>query len=107
LPGRRFRFGITGEKPCYRQSPQLTIARMQEWSLPYCILAVVLVVAFFSIIRSGLDKRVQMSRTSRAIRVVGGSIWLALALTGIAYRIWESLRELAKNRPITVIQILE
>jgi hypothetical protein len=65
---------------------------MQQWSLPYCILAVALVVGLFSTIRSGLNRRLEMSRTSRAIRVVGGAIWLATILAGIAYRIWESHR---------------
>jgi cytochrome c biogenesis protein CcdA len=63
---------------------------MREGSLAYWVLAVVLVTALSSVIRSGLDKHVEMSRTSRAIRVIGGAIWLAMALTGIAFHIWES-----------------
>jgi len=65
---------------------------MQHWTFLYCFLAGLLVASLVSVIRSGLDRRTEMSRLSRGIRVIGGSLWLAFVLGGIAFRVWETRR---------------
>ena len=58
----------------------------------YCLLMVIVLVSLVSIIRSGLDRTVPMSKTSRMIRVVGGSIWALAILAGMAIQVWRAIR---------------
>jgi hypothetical protein len=57
-----------------------------QWILMLGVLA-----ALFLAVRSGFDKNVPMSRTSRCIRVVGGSIWAGIILLGMILELWQSL----------------
>jgi hypothetical protein len=57
----------------------------------YWVLMVLVLISLISAIRVGLDRNVPMSRTRRAIRVVGGSIWAAFILVGLVFQ-WERLR---------------
>jgi hypothetical protein len=58
----------------------------------YCLLMVIVLVTLFRTIRSGLDRSVPMSKTSRAIRVFGGSFWAATILLGMAFAVYEAIR---------------
>jgi hypothetical protein len=58
----------------------------------YCLLMVMLLVSLFRTIRSVLDRSVAMSKTSRAIRVFGGSLWAATILVGMAFAVYEAIR---------------
>jgi hypothetical protein len=57
----------------------------------YCLLMVLVLASLISAIRSGLDRNVQMSKTSRILRVVGGSIWALAILGGMAVQVWSAL----------------
>ncbi len=56
------------------------------WALMFLCLSSLLFA-----IRSGLDSRVQLSRTRRIIRVVGGSLWAAMIILGMIVYAWEKL----------------
>jgi len=58
----------------------------------YWLWGLMVVAGLFAIVRSGFDPNVPMSRTSRIIRVVGGSIWAVIILLGIAMRIYDAMR---------------
>ncbi|MGA8270987.1 MAG: hypothetical protein WB919_05460 [Candidatus Sulfotelmatobacter sp.] len=57
----------------------------------YCLLMVLLVVSLAYIVRSGLDRSIPMSRTSRAIRVVGASLWGLAIVAGMAIQVWNAI----------------
>jgi FtsH-binding integral membrane protein len=42
-------------------------------NLAYCLLMALVFVSLVSVVRSGLDRSIPMSKTSRVIRVLGGS----------------------------------
>ena len=50
------------------------------------------VAGLFLIVRNAFDSNVPMSRTSRMIRIIGGSIWAVIILLGLAMRIHDAMR---------------
>jgi hypothetical protein len=58
----------------------------------YILLMVLVLVSLVSIVRRGLDPNVPMSKSSRLIRVIGGSIWALMILGGMAAKVWIALR---------------
>jgi hypothetical protein len=61
---------------------------VQRPSLVYCLLMTVVLASLVSAVRSGLDKNIPMSATSRIIRVVGGSFWALAILAGMTIQAW-------------------
>ena len=59
-------------------------------SLAYCVLMVIVLVSLISAIRSGLNRSIPLSRTSRIIRVVGGSLWALAILAGMTIQAWKA-----------------
>jgi hypothetical protein len=60
-------------------------------SLAYCLLMTLVFVSLILAVRSGLDRTISMSRTSRIIRVVGGSLWALAILAGMTIQVWKAL----------------
>jgi len=60
-------------------------------SLAYCLLMTLVFVSLVLAVRSGLDRNIPMSTTSRIIRVVGGSIWALAIAGGMGIQIWKAL----------------
>lgn len=58
-----------------------------QWILMLGVLA-----ALFPAIRDGFDREVPMSKTSRFIRVVGGSLWAGIILFGMVSELWNAIR---------------
>lgn len=65
---------------------------MERPSFAYCLLMVLLLVSLTSIVRSGLDRSVPMSRAGRLTRVLGGGIWALMILLGMVLQVWNALR---------------
>jgi len=59
-------------------------------SLAYWLLMILVFVSLVSAVRSGLDRSLPMSATSRIIRVVGGSLWALAILAGMAIQVWKA-----------------
>jgi hypothetical protein len=60
-------------------------------SLACCLLMVIVFVSLVSAVRSGLDRSIPMSRASRIVRVVGGSIWALAIVGGMAVQVWRAM----------------
>jgi hypothetical protein len=60
-------------------------------NLAYCLLMTLVFVSLVLAVRSGLDKSVPMSTTSRIIRIVGGSLWALAILAGMTIQVWKGL----------------
>jgi len=60
-------------------------------SLAYCLLMIIVFFSLVSAVRSGLDKNIPMSTTSRIIRIVGGSLWALAILGGMTIQVWKAL----------------
>jgi len=58
----------------------------------YWILMVAVLVSLFRAVASGFNREIQMSRTSRFIRVVLGSLWAVLIILGMAVQVWKAYR---------------
>ena len=56
----------------------------------YWILMVAVLFALVGAIKEGLDRSVQMSRTSRFIRVVLGGLWATMIVLGMALQVWKA-----------------
>jgi hypothetical protein len=56
-----------------------------QWILYLLVLA-----ALFPAVRDGFDKTIPMSRTSRFIRIVGGSLWAAILILGMLSELMDS-----------------
>jgi fumarate reductase subunit D len=63
---------------------------VDQMPLWYSILMVAVLFSLVLIVKSGLNRDIQMSRTSRVIRVVGGSIWAIMIVLGMVFRIWNA-----------------
>jgi hypothetical protein len=50
-----------------------------------------MLAGLFPAIRSGFDKSLPLSKTSRLIRIVGGSIWAGLILIGMLAQLWYAI----------------
>ena len=59
-------------------------------SLAYCLLMTIVFVSLVSAVRSGLNRSIPMSTTSRIIRVVGGSLWALAILSGMTIQVWKA-----------------
>jgi hypothetical protein len=58
----------------------------------YWILMVAVLFSLIRAIASGLNHDIPMSRTSRFIRVVLGSLWAVMIVLGMALNIWKAYR---------------
>lgn len=56
------------------------------------ILAVLVLVALFPAVRDGFDRSIPLSRTSRFVRVIGGSLWAGILLLGMLLELYEASR---------------
>jgi hypothetical protein len=55
------------------------------------ILGLLVLAALFPAIRDGFDKNIPLSRTSRFIRIVGGSLWAGILIFGMLSGLYEAL----------------
>jgi len=58
-----------------------------QWVLGLAVLA-----ALFFAVRDGFNKDIPMSRTSRVIRIVGGSLWAGILIFGMLLELYEAIR---------------
>jgi hypothetical protein len=63
-------------------------------SLAYCLLMTIVFFSLVSAVRSGLDKNIPVSTTSRIIRIVGGSLWALAILGGMTIQVWKGIASL-------------
>jgi hypothetical protein len=56
------------------------------------ILGLLILAALFPAIRDGFDKNIPLSRRSRFIRIVGGSLWAGMLIFGMLSDLYEALR---------------
>ena len=52
------------------------------------VLMTLVLIALGNATRTGLNREICLSRTSRIIRVVGGSLWARMILAGMAIQLW-------------------
>lgn len=56
------------------------------------ILALGVLAALFPAVRDGFDNSVPLSKTSRFIRVIGGSLWAGIILFAMLLEIWKAFQ---------------
>jgi hypothetical protein len=54
------------------------------------ILGLLTLAALFPAVRHGFDKNIPLSKTSRFIRIVGGSLWAGILIFGMLLSLYEA-----------------
>jgi hypothetical protein len=58
-----------------------------QWIVYLLVLA-----ALFPAVRDGFDKNIPLSKTSRFIRIVGGSLWAGILIFGMLLELYDVIR---------------
>jgi hypothetical protein len=64
-------------------------------------------IALGNATRTGLNREICLSRTSRIIRVVGGSWWALVILAGMAIQLWHFAYSEIARPPHLLLQTLQ
>jgi hypothetical protein len=91
-PGLRSVLILTGSGGLVSGNLSSTVDFDKPLPLWYWILMVAVLFSLIRAIASGLNGEVPMSRTSRFIRVVLGSLWAVMIVLGMALNIWKAYR---------------